>query len=733
MSISNIDDSHVSIPSPGGERQGEGEQHLATRRRPDRHHLPSTIQLLFGVPDEDSADFLPLPRAVRDDVDRTMLALEVIHNAGKVNPACKQVAASLALHRPLTWHALRRKYYAYIKSGNWRDIVDWTRCKKINRPNAGQSDQEALPPDFVDFLKGLMGRNQRKSEPAIRALYRLWQAGESIPGYGTWQEHFQAQHPFEPLPRVCPPDKPRGWSKSNLRRYIPEAAELALSREGIAAARRHLPEIMMTRAGLRPLEFIMFDDVRTDFRILVPGCPGPVQLNLLVALDLATGMILRYGLRPAIEREDGMKDKLKLRDMKTLVAGILFQYGLPRNYPMTLVVENATAAIRDSFAAALNDLGRSLGTAVQVHRTEMICGTALWCGYKDKAGGNPGGKAALESTFNLLHNEAAFLPGQIGRRYDAGPAELAGRTREAEALVKTARHLTPHERAALKMPFLTAAQARVVLTDIFANIVNRTDHRMEGFSEFGEWREANNLPWRPDAEFPGSGFSVEKVQWHCRKESPVERWFRLCADIGQTGTVFVKPHSGTIARLYEEHKLVSPIGGEIVFQYDKESFVYRIANVANCKAPIKNKAQYLAYFDPADLSWIHLTDGEGGYVGSIPRTSGIRRTDKEALKLDFKRKRTELEALQKKVSDRIPEVIENRIADIDTNTQVLSDALVNSGAFDNGQSGSDYSTEIDSTKRAITATAEEIVQAEEQERERQARAPRGLGNILAGL
>ena len=91
--------------------------------------------------------------------------------------------------------------------------------------------------------------------------------------------------------------------------------------------------------------------------------------------------------------------------MKTLVAGILTTYGVPKNYTTTYVVENATAAIREGTALALSELSCQ---RIQVSRTMMINGTAVWGGYKDKPCGNPKGKAALESTFNLLHNEAAI-------------------------------------------------------------------------------------------------------------------------------------------------------------------------------------------------------------------------------------------------------------------------------------------------------------------------------------
>ncbi len=661
---------------------------------------PQKALHVYKIPAEDADQlaFNRLPRAVRSDVEALLVAFEGVSEARKTNPALRQALGRLSLHRPLRFHTLRRKYYAYESSGDWRALVDWTRTPRRVRPNSAVSDKCALPADLVEHLKGLMTSNQRKSEPAIRALLKAWRRGDSIPGYGTWQEWFLAEHPHAPLPDHCPPELPRGWSKANLRRHIPDEADLALARLGVAAARRCLPDIMMTREELRPLEFVMFDDVRTDFRILVPGCDRPVDLNLLVALDVATGMILRYGIRPAIEREDGMKDKLKLQDMKCLVAGILLEYGIPREYTMELIVENATAAIRDGFALALAELARGLHSAITVHRTEMICGTALFAGYKDRATGNPGGKAALESTFNLFHNEAAFLPGQTGRRYDAGPCELAGRSQETVALARASRHLSPHERAALKMPFLNYSQARLVISDVWNRIIRRTDHVMEAFETIGEFRLADFEQWRPERELVQLNLQPGQVQWRnpARKESPFERWDRLVALAGGSAS-FIRVLPCQAARLYDEHKPVSIINGEIAFAYGKESYVYRIANaigaLADRQLVLKDRAKFLAYFDPQDLSFIHLTDGQGGYVATLPRTRGIRRTDTEALAAEFKRKRGELHALQERVSRRLPERIEERIADLDANTQILSGAM----ASDLG--------EAFETARAVTAAA----------------------------
>lgn len=642
---------------------------LTATDRSNRKILAAANEIVFVITDEDHDEFQRLPQCVRNDVTRGLLVFEAVYNAKAQDRELEQQAVRFNGRRGWTFNSLRQKYFRFKASqGDWRVLVDYARV-----PRQGVTQEEGsanLPHDFVEYFKGLCQANKRVSEAAIRVLYLKWQRGESIPGYGTWQEWFQDTHPFYPLPEKCPPDYPVGWSRGNLRKYFPTDAELALARGGIADARTHLPSIMNSRVDVRPLEFVMFDDWKPDFKIVVPGFSSPVDLNLLVAIDVATGIVLRFGIRAAIPREDGVKDHLKLTDMKCLVAGTIQQFGTPRHYKMTFVVENATAAIKDGFAAALREVSCN---QIEVSRTMMINGTALFGGYKDKAAGNPRGKGLLESTFNLAGNEAGAIEGQTGRRYDEGPADLHGRTRETEALLKTAT-LTPHQRVALRLPFLSFDQARIYIQDIFNRMNARTVHEMEGFNLVGEWRGQRFDQWRHETELLQlSVVDRESVEWRKRKESPVERWARLSALVGGKDA-FQKIHPGALTRLFDEHRLVEVAAGEISFRFDKDSCVYRVSNAIGALAPIRDHQQFTAYFDAQDLSWIHLTDGKGGYVASIQRTRGVRRGDKAAMEVEMAEQRKRLHELQSRVSDRMPDIAERRLEDTKHNIEVLADS-----------------------------------------------------------
>jgi hypothetical protein len=128
-------------------------------------------------------------------------------------------------------------------------------------------------------------------------------------------------------------------------------------------------------------------------------------------------------------------------------------------------------------------------------------------------------------------------------------------------------------------------------------------------------------------------------------------------------------------RLYDEHAARKIVDGEILFRLNKELFVFRAANVQHAQRPLENGARVLCYFDREDMGWLHLTDGAGGYLGSIPRTRGARRSDKEAVKQQIDSQRKALRELQEKVSARMPQVAEQHLAELESNAAVLSEVV----------------------------------------------------------
>src|SRR5690606_15012396 len=134
---------------------------------------------------------------------------------------------------------------------------------------------------------------------------------------------------------------PAGFSERNLARLVPSKAELEYARRGVFAAHGLLPQKRNDYRSLRPLEIVVFDDVRCDWEIYYPGADKSCQMWMLVAMDAATRVVLDWVTLARVPDDQGKRAELLGEHMLILVGGILQRYGVPRDYAMTLKVENA--------------------------------------------------------------------------------------------------------------------------------------------------------------------------------------------------------------------------------------------------------------------------------------------------------------------------------------------------------------------------------------------------------
>jgi len=650
----------------------------------------------YSIPESDSLEFHSLPIDVQEDVRLMLGILRRINGSAKgVQAKIRAEARLLQDRRGYSRASINRKRSLYKESGgDWRVLVDHARAKDLT----GQK----LPPDFIEFWKALVDENHRKCRPARRKLVRMWQAGESIPGYGTWQEWFLRENEGRPLPPACPPDLPDGWSYRNLMRFQPTKAERALTQRGVNAARLELPTVIGTREGLRFMEWIVLDDWRSDFRVMVPGVPHPCQLNGILALDVACALPMRFGLRPATPQDDSSLEGIKRRDAKALIAGILGTFGYPEDYVCNVVLERGTATIAPEDAAAIEEI---TGGHVKLHYTCMIAGSVF--GYADRPLGNFLGKAWLESYFNLAHNEAADLPGQIGARYELAPQSTDVKIREAEALVKAGRFLPPELRRDLHFPFLGLGEARTSIEHICRRLALRTEHGLEGFAEVMEWREKRLDQWRPAHEALGMPPAVQDVlEWRTRLESPWGRRERLAQ-----GVTFRKVHPSCLPRILEEHKRITvQKPGEVKLTIRGKDLVFQDLDSPQLQAG----AEYLAYYDGQDPEWIHLTDGRGAYLCSVRQAKAVRRYDHAALADAIAAKQASLKRLTDAVNRRNAGKLAGRLDDLQANERLIQAAADRAGAVDlvpatAGASGDApmFAQQIDQVAEAQRAIAEQ--------------------------
>ncbi len=551
--------------------------YLATRAPvPHFKHEPA---LWMRVPKE-------LAREVRAQLDAFDLVNAYRRTLRSVSAACRK---AINLYSTWNWKLVtfRAKYDLWLASGDWLVL--------LNRAKAGalwQEREAALPEVFVTFVAsrfGQFGRSDGKRQ-AVFSIHRQWRMGrnpkgelEIIPGYEAgWNKR-------------NPEMLPAGWSYDNLCRVVKQQGKFttgvrALLHEGESAARSVLPNILSTRKGLRFLELVTFDDVRTDWLVFDPASGQACELWLLVARDTASAMILGFVMHPATVREDGTATHLGARHMKQLAGWMLERYPLPP-YVVTWKLERGTAGMDEGVRAALGEL---LGQRIAFSITSMIGAQASPAGYAEKKKGNSRGKASHESHNRLLHTQGAFIAGQTGARYEIRPADLLARSAEAGQVWEMRGLLPAHLRGQEQYPLLTLGQAREHLFRICAEQNARTDHALEGFEEI-----------------------IEKIgdRHRQRMEMPVERAARLVQGIEWT------PVSPSIVQTFYEHTeravTVKP-NGELEISVDGRALIF-----AHGGNPLPPGTKALAYFHPDDPKYLHLTDGRGGIIGTWSRRGRV--------------------------------------------------------------------------------------------------------------
>lgn len=579
---------------------------------PDASLVSLSAEAAQVIPLQHHEDFYSLPAKERERVNELLAAFCCLASDERgVVSALNRLALANQGRRGWTYHNLRTLYYRYRDSKDWRVLA---------RDNG---NKKALPEDFIQWIRAQMDNEARSSMQAINRAKELWRDGKPVPGYGTWREWFATTYPDRDLPRHFPGDFPRGWSKSNLYNYQPSKAQLSLARGGLAAAQPHLEHVIRDTSALRPLEFIAFDDFETDIlaRFYIPETREwkICRVAGVLAIDVATRRRLALGLKPRIENDAGRKMGIARRDVQYLIKNLFARWGIPRDYNMTLLVENAAAAITADFEAALelNFQGR-----VRVSRTGLIDHRSLANGFTER-GGKPWEKGWIESAFNLMHNRAGNLPGQKGARYDLAPGNLAAKIAYTEGLLA---NLSPEQAAELRLPFLSVDEAVSAFEQVFDWMDQRNEHRMQGFDKLTEWRLREGEPWQPYRQLAlVSPEQQVQVMLRDRTESPLERWEKLTRtpDWSMAVPEFV------IALLAFTPKRVEVRNHKITFTHGGTGFTY--LDTEGKLRPLSEGTKLLAYFDEDQPVNLYVTDLSGRRLAMLRHNAPANIKDAEAI------------------------------------------------------------------------------------------------------
>lgn len=412
--------------------------------------------------------------AQRDQVRRLLEACRYVAGAPRVTAALHDAAISVGC----SYSKMRERYYEWLQCGQ-----DW-RCLMDGRARGMKERSRTTASAFVTYFKAICLQSQRSTEQAIDELYRRWRKGEEIPGYeDVWNR------------KTLPP----GWSRANLRRLAPSRRERTLMRQGIKAAYKMLPQVFSSRADLAPMQYVMFDDVWMDHLVHYSGkVARPLMLG---CNDLYTGMRLMQGMKPRIMRKDGTNTGLGKLEMLQIVVGLLYTIGY-NPAGTTLICEHGTASINKEEEELISSI---TGGVVKVGRSGMAGKVqVLLNGYTGRQGGNPRGKAGLESWHNPYHNLMAMLVtvGHMGHNHGAtAPEIITGQIDEEKKLLalmdgiqSETKEQAQHHIYSFKDYAVMAEQAKWLM-----NI--RTHHALNDWKECGfetaEYRLGTSTPWTP--------------------------------------------------------------------------------------------------------------------------------------------------------------------------------------------------------------------------------------------
>lgn len=569
------------------------------------------------IPLQHHEAFLALPEGERERVQMLQRLCASVEASGLGTVTALRLCAQSA---GMSFSNLRTLYYAYRSTGDWRVFA---------RQYAQRS---SLPEEFIAELQRRTECNARSMKQAMQAIKDDFRAGVEIPGYGSWRTWYASEFPEHDLPPALPYGVwPRGWGQSNLYTKTSSKAERALKTKGWAAAKKYLPHVMRDMSGLRYLELIVIDDFETDVLVQARN-PGTGRYELvpckgLLALDGATRDVLAWAMKPKFRKSDeeaaatGAKThSITEADVKGLLHSVFSGHGLPEGYGVTVLCENAAASISVEFEMALETL-----FGVQVSRTGLIAKDlkTLGNGFV-QGGGKPWEKGWIESTFNLIWNMAGALPGQKGASYQLKPADLEAKLLYAQKLLNT-EGLTEAQCAELHTGFFTLEQLLTAFDRIFAALVRRTAHRMQGFAEVLDYR-------LPDGSATVGAEEAQKlapaVLVQCellpRKESPLERRARLVQ-----GVRFVRLSQAALAMLLLTAKRVTKRNHAISFAHAGATFTFFEAG-----SPVQAVAEgteLLGYFDGAEANELHCTDLDGRYLGAIKRRRAVDIRDRQAI------------------------------------------------------------------------------------------------------
>jgi hypothetical protein len=288
---------------------------------------------------------------------------------------------------------------------------------------------------------------------------------------------------------------------------------------------------------------------------------------------------------------------------------VLMMHGLPANYPMRLLLENASATLLKTDREMLDTM---LPGRFVIENTRMAKRLLTEYGFIE-SNGMPYQKGWLEAAFRPLHVRLAHLPGTTAARYDMRHGAHEKTIEYALQIADKAETLNIDPKR-LKFPVLTVDELRPILDRIICAFNARTRHRLQGFRYIYEYM-------RPDGSFGrreelDSTDGINGLEFYKRLESPLERYTALRAE-----HEFTKVEIPVLFPLMQEKRIVTIRNNQIVISdtsFSNDRLYYR----SNELAALHGQEVIAAFTPDRETAWLFRKDE--GFICGVPR---LGRTD----------------------------------------------------------------------------------------------------------
>jgi hypothetical protein len=196
---------------------------------------------------------------------------------------------------------------------------------------------------------------------------------------------------------------------------------------------------------------------------------------------------------------------------------------------------------------------------------------------------------------------------------------LKARCDEAREICAASRNLPEHLRNEVKYPLPTLARARELFREFSIQQNFRRDHNIEDFQEVMEWWDGSKWQLCCDRTPPPAG-----AQLQARKEMPVERALRLIRAVEK----WDRTSPDVVITFLEHSQRWEKIeaNGEIKMTWRKRDLVF-----SNPGSRLEEGARVLCYHNEQEPEFLHVTTGDGRYLGCWSLRGRGAFLDREAL------------------------------------------------------------------------------------------------------